>query len=127
MRLVRLAVLAALVGVVCLAGDSALARDKVNKKKHHTFHGVVVHVHHGKEKHHGRITVKEHRHDRERTLIEKTFHVDAKTTFEVVEESKKGKKAHKTNFRHVHKGQHVIVHHHGEHATDVKIVRHHKK
>jgi hypothetical protein len=108
------------------------------KKAHHAsgFHGLVVHVHHNKkDKHHGTIKVKHHHHEgnaqnNKNVNVEKTFHVNEKTTFEKVEVHGHGKTAkrttHKAHFSDVHKGQHVIVHHKGEHATDVKIVHHHK-
>jgi hypothetical protein len=130
MRFVRLLVLVALVSLVGAAGESAFGqqRKKNNRKKHHVFRGVVVRVHHSqKQKGHGRFVVKHHS-KRIGTLIEKTFKVNDKTTFERVD--KQGKKVvdvDPTTFGHLHRHQHVAVHHNGEHATDVRIVHHVKQ
>jgi hypothetical protein len=127
MRLIRLAVLVAMVVLACSAGESAFAQNKKKSKQHHGFHGVVIRAHHSEDKTHGHFTVREHKHNKTREVIEKTFKVNTSTTFERVD--KAGKKVVNmgpTNFSHLHKGQHVVVHHNSEHATDVKII-HHKK
>jgi hypothetical protein len=120
-------------------GAGPLVKPTTPARHTHVFHGVVVHVHHDKETGHRHFVVKEHKHlskkdgDKVEETIEKKFHVNAETTFEVVSE---GKTLEKTTFAHLHKGKHVIVHYKnhtdinksGKHehlATEVKI--HHKE
>jgi hypothetical protein len=112
---------------------------KKQQKQHklHVFHGRALHVHHNKKhRHHGTIKVKHHRHFEDRAgdqtdiNVEKVFHVNQHTTFERVDVFGRGqnaiRKVHKAPFHDVHRGQHVIVHYRGHHATDVKIIHHHK-
>jgi hypothetical protein len=109
------------------------AKKAAAKKKEHTFTGTVVKVHHGKTKGHGTFTV-EHKGAGKGKKKFHLFHVNAKTTFEQAGAKGKGKGKggspglRSTNFGHLHKGQHVIVHYHGKnHADDVKIAGKKKK
>ena len=87
--------------------DDASAKQE---KKHHTFHGTVVHVHHGKDKHHGSITVKHH--SGKGDAVTKTFHINEST--QIHGSDKKGATK-------LHKGEHVAIRHTGHHADDIKI------
>jgi hypothetical protein len=122
------------IAVAALASPEAGAARQDKKAKHHTFHGVVVKVHHNKKDHDdGTFVVRHHDHivkkdDVKDVTERKTFHVNEKTHFERLDHKGKDKGTyHKTNFKHLHDGDHVTVRYHGHHAVDVKITRHGKK
>lgn len=133
MRLLRPVFLLALVLGVAAADEAAAQKEKA--KKHPGYHGKVLKVNRGKKDGHGSMTVKHHWHfstkfDEKDVVEERTFKVTPATTFEKVEifdEGKVLKLVEKCNFSHIHKGEHVIVHHKGNQATDVKIIVHKKK
>ncbi len=141
MRYLRSILVAAVsVGIATIASEEASAKKQVPakvvpaQKKHHPFHGKVIHVHHKKtDEHIGSIVAKHHHHTADKVgdstdaTVERKFHVSLSTTFERIDVKNGKRLVSPATFRDVHKGSHVIIHHKGHHATDVKIVHHHRK
>jgi hypothetical protein len=123
----RLLTVFAMAGLMWLAGSpgtgTAANKSTAAQKKHsHAVHGVVEHVHHNKkDKHAGSFTIRvHHATSRGSHHHDVTFHVADHTKFDFFH----GKDHRPATFAALHKGEHVIVHHHADHphkATKVDI------
>ena len=102
-----------LMAALALFASNEPASAEKETKKHHTFRGTVVSVHHDKnQKHHGTITVKHH--SGKGDSVTKTFRINESTNIHTGGQSK-------GTATKLHKGLHVAVAHTGHHADDIKL------
>jgi hypothetical protein len=112
------------------AADAGPKGGQKGAKKHHGVHGVVVAVTKDKDKDSGALTVKVHHGKKgasENAAEDKTFKVTPETKFQKVSGTKGARQETPATFADVHQGEHVVIHHKGDVATEVKIVAHKKK
>ena len=107
MMSLRALMLLAILGLFATHDDASAKQDA---KKNHTFRGTVVDVHHGKDKHHGTITVKHHTGKGD--SVTKTFRINESTQIHAGDKNGSAK---------LHKGVQVAVRHTGHHADDIKL------
>ncbi len=130
MRAVRSGLALALVLVLAASVQAGPSKVKKGKKGARPVRGVVVAVQKDKDKDSGTITVRvqaKKKNAAAQPPVERTFRVSPATRFELVG----GKKGQQTNlpstFAAVHRGEHVVIQHHGNQAVDVKIAKRGKK
>jgi hypothetical protein len=130
MRAVRSVLALALVLVLAASVQAAPNKVKKGKKGARPVRGVVVAVQKDRDRDSGRITVlvqANKKNAASQAPVKHTFQVTPTTRFELVG-GKKGQQANvPSTFAAVHKGEHVVIQHKGNHAVDVKIAKRGKK
>jgi hypothetical protein len=102
---------------------------KGSKKGNRPVHGKVVAVQNDAGKDTGSITIQVHQHKNQKAAatggaapVEKTFKVTSGTKFQIVQGKKGAVQQKDASFAAVQKGEHVLILHQGDEATDVKVV-----
>jgi hypothetical protein len=130
MRAVRSVLAVALVLLLAATLQAGPNQAKRAKKAAHSVRGVVVAVRKDRDKDSGTITVQVRSKTKNAAApapVERTFHVSPATRFELVGGKKGQPGIVPSTFASVHKGEHVVIQHHGHQAVDVKIAKRGKK